>query len=339
MGETTATAAGFEPTKTHVTLQLKHTSPFISCRFDPSGSFVFAGAQDSRVWRWDLQSQQKVEYTGHESWVRAIGFSAQRSTVITGGYDGRIVWSDLRSEKPKPQRTITAHDGWIRALDVSPDEQLLATVGNDLVVRIWQAESGELVRELNGHESHIYNVRFHPDGQHLVTADLKGKLIDWDLGTGKQARQLEAPSLYKYDKTFRADIGGARGLAFSPDGSRLACSGITNVSNAFAGVGNPLVVVLDWESGKEQIQQASKAKLRGAMWGVALHPDGTTIAVSGGGGGGFLLFWKPDGKEEFHQLKLPNTARDFDLAPDHLRVATAHYDSHVRIYRMTARSE
>lgn len=337
MGEQTATTANFEPAQTHVTLQLKHTSPMISCRFDPSGRCVFAGAQDSRVWRWDLESQEKTEFAGHESWVRAIGFSTRPNTLITGGYDGRIVWTPLDTEAPKPSRTLEAHDGWIRALDVSPDEALLATVGNDLIARVWKTTTGELVHELPGHESHIYNVRFHPDGRHLVTADLKGKLIDWDLANGQQSRQLETPSLYKYDKSFRADIGGARGLAFSPDGTRLACSGITNVSNAFAGVGNPLVVVLDWKTGKELIQQASKAKLRGAMWGVALHPDGTTIAVSGGGGGGFLLFWKPDGKEEFHQLKLPNTARDFDLAPDHLRVATAHYDSHVRIYRMTAK--
>ena len=63
-----------EPTKTHLTKQLKHTSPLISCRFDPTENYVFFGAQDSRVWRWHISSNVKVELAGHESWVRGLAF-------------------------------------------------------------------------------------------------------------------------------------------------------------------------------------------------------------------------------------------------------------------------
>ena len=38
-------------TQTHTAHDLEVGSPLISCRFDPTGSFVFAGAQDFRVWR------------------------------------------------------------------------------------------------------------------------------------------------------------------------------------------------------------------------------------------------------------------------------------------------
>ena len=37
---------------------------------------------------------------------------------------------------------------------------------------------------------------------------------------------------------------------FSADGAYLVCAGITNVSNAFAGTGNPLFVLFDWKTGK-----------------------------------------------------------------------------------------
>src|SRR2546430_9992123 len=53
-----------------------------------------------------------------------------------------------------------------------------------------------------------------------------------------------------------------RGMAFSPDGKTLAMSGITNVSNAFAGIGNPIVLLANWEDGKEVVQYGSKAKDR-----------------------------------------------------------------------------
>ena len=55
----------------------------------------------------------------------------------------------------------------------------------------------------------------------------------------------------------------------SGDGKRLACSGITNVTNAFAGVGNPSVVEFDWEAGKQRVAYLSKGKLRGVAWGAA----------------------------------------------------------------------
>lgn len=70
-----------------------------------------------------------------------------------------------------------------------------------------------------------------------------------EVNSGKLVREFCQPHMRKYYTTFRADIGGARGLAFNPEGL-LAASGITEVSNAFAGVGKPTVELIDWASGK-----------------------------------------------------------------------------------------
>ena len=56
----------------------------------------------------------------------------------------------------------------------------------------------------------------------------------------------------------------------------------------------------------------------------------------GGSSGGFLLFWKPDADKDFHRFALPALARDMDLHADGIRVATAHYDKHVRIVALAA---
>ncbi len=330
-------ASPLDVTKTHIVHDLKHNSPLMSCRFDPSGRFVFVGAQDYRVWRWELATGKKVELANVNTWVRGMAFGDNGQSLVTAGFDGRLIWWPVGDENPVPIRTIDAHHGWVRAVAVHPQNSLLASVGNDLSVRLWDMKDGKPVREMAGHESHIYNVSFHPDGKQLATGDLMGNVIHWDVETGRQLRKWEAKSLHKYDKTFKAEIGGVRAMAFSRDGKRLACSGITNVTNAFAGVGNPIVVVFDWKTGKQHIEHLSKKKLRGVAWGVALHPNGITIAASGGGGGGFLLFWKADEKEEFHQMKLPNTARDLDLGSDGLHLATAHHDGHLRISRMDAK--
>ena len=324
--------------KTHVAKTHKHGSPLIACRFDPTGRYVFFAAQDYRVWRLELASDKKAELKGHESWVRGMAFDKDGQTLLTGGFDGRLIWWPAQQEKPVPQRQIVAHKGWVRAVAVSPDNQLVATVGNDLMVKLWRIGDGQLVREMSGHERHVYHVAFHPSGKHLVTGDLLGNLFHWEVETGKLVRKLAVAALHKYDKGFKADIGGFRDLRFSADGKWLACAGITNVTNAFAGVGNPLVELWDWSAGKQKIQFVSKAKLRGVAWGVANHRDGFTVGAAGGGGGGHLLFWKPDKSEEFHHAKLPDTARDLDLSPDGLTLATAHYDGRLRISKMAAKA-
>ena len=319
-------------TKTHVAHDLTHDSPLTGCRFDPSGKYVFAFAQDYNVWRFEIATGTKVAFPT-ASWGRGIAFDKSGKSVITATYDGRLIWWPVDSDTPAPIRTIDAHQGWILAIAVSSDGTL-ASVGNDLVVRLWNSADGTLLREMSGHESQIYNVAFHPSGEHLATGDLMANLIHWETNSGKQVRTWKAESLQKFDKTFVATLGGFRGMAFSPDGKFVACSGITNVTNAFAGVGNPSVVVFDWESGKQQIEHLASAKMNGVAWGVTFHPDGTRIAASGGSGGGFLLFWKPDGATEMHQVKLANTARDLDLSPDKMHLATAHHNGHVYVSRM-----
>ena len=67
--------------KTHLVKELKHDSPLISCRFDPTGKYVFFGSQDYKVWRWQWQADSKVAFEGHDSWVRAIGFSTDEWTT------------------------------------------------------------------------------------------------------------------------------------------------------------------------------------------------------------------------------------------------------------------
>ncbi len=321
-------------TKTNTLHEIKHEAPLISCRFDPSGKYAFVGSEDFNVWRITIADGNETAIDV-KAWVRGIAFADGGKTLITGGYDGRLIWTPVEGKSLKPIRTIEAHDGWIRAVDVSPDRKLIATVGNDLKVKLWSAADGKPVREMSGHKSHIYNVAFHPDGKRLVTGDLKCNLIDWDIETGKQIRSWKIESLLKYDKKFKAFIGGFRSMTFSEDGNQLACSGITNVSNAFAGIGNPSVPVFDWKKGELLIEHLSKGKLKGVGWGVAIHPDGTIIACVGGSGG-HLLFWKPDDANEFFSMKLKNDARDLDLSPDGRHLATAHHDGHLRIHRMDA---
>ncbi len=327
----------FDPKATRITdqWQLENKSPLVSCRFDPSGRWVAAGAQDNTIRLWNLETEEQVPLEGHESWVRALSFSKDGTRLFSADFADRLLSWDLSEGTPRLRWNIEAHQGWIRSVDLSPDQQQIATCGHDHVVKIFDAETGELKQICEGHDCHVYAVAFHPGGDRLVSCDLKGGLRIWDANTGGELNQLKAEALYIYDKGFRADIGGARAMRFNQDGTRLACAGITKVTNAFAGVGNPVVLVFDWDLAEIITTHEWSAANRGVCWGVAFHPSGTIIGTSGGGAGGYILFWNPGETKEFHSLKLPNSSRDLDLHPDGLRLATAHFDGTLRISSMT----
>ncbi|MCE9530753.1 MAG: hypothetical protein K8T89_06460 [Planctomycetes bacterium] len=356
-----------DPTATRILAEFKHASPLIGCRFDPSGRYLFVSAQDNTLQRYDLLNNRKTPLEGHTSWTRGLAFlspnlkDAQAAlayenarvasmavlggralilpsrpypafTLISADYHGKLVWWAGESDSPKPIRTVEAHDGWIRAVVVSPDGTTIATCGNDLTIKLWAAADGKHLKTLTGHESHVYNVAFHPDGQHLVSGDLKGIIKDWDLKKGSVVRELDAKVFTKYDPTFMADIGGVRSMTFSADGTQLACAGISNVSNAFAGIGNPLILLFDWKDGKAK-QLKPKDAFQGTAWGVEFHPEGWVIST-GGGAQGRVWFWKAGDLTSAHVVTVNSNSRDLSLHPDGTKFAVACADGTARVYTM-----
>jgi WD40 repeat protein len=326
-----------DPVQTHVAKTFAHNAPLLGCRIDPAGKFVYAGGQDNKIIRWDLASDAKLELGGHDSWVRGFVFSLNGAVMISFGWDGRMVWWNAQAEPPAPIRTVEAHLGWIRNVVVSPDGQTLASCGNDLKVKLWKMDDGALLKEFSGHQRHVYNVAFHPDGKQLVSGDLIARFIHWDVTNGQMIREFMIPSMTKYDPTFMADYGGPYSLSFNADGKRLLAGGITNVSNAFAGVGNPILVEIDWETGKDAMTHLCNPAPNGKVQGAAFHSEGFIVGAVGGGGGGWAYFWKPDSKDEFHKLNLGSPARDLSMHPDGVQFATPHFDQKVRLCKMAAK--
>jgi WD40 repeat protein len=322
-----------DPAKTKMSKEFKHNSPLVGCRFDPTGKFVFVAAQDNSIQRWEIASGKKTAFEGHKSWVRGLAFTNDGKTLFSADWTGKIIAWPADADKAEPRQTIPAHTGWARALSVSPDGKTLGSIGNDGKVCLWSTADGKPIRSWQAHDCHGYNLAFHPDGKSLASADLKGAVKHWDIATAALARELDAKVLHKYDPSFMADHGGVRSMAFNADGSLLACAGITNVSNAFAGIGNPAVVLFDWKTGQRKQLLKPKAAFQGTGWGVVFHPSGMILGV-GGGNGGQLWFWKADAAESVHMVTLPNNARDLSIHKDGKLIAIPFFDAAVRLYSL-----
>src|SRR5947209_12635432 len=106
-------SSAVDPARTRMVQELRHNSPLLGCRFDPTGRFVFAGAQDNTVQRWELATGRRVSLVGHRSWIRSLAFLRNSRTLVSGGYDGRLIFWPVDAETPTPARTIDAHHGWV----------------------------------------------------------------------------------------------------------------------------------------------------------------------------------------------------------------------------------
>ena len=89
----------------------------------------------------------------------------------------------------------------------SPDGKRLASPSNDNTARIWDVQSGQATLILRGHSQPVASIAFSPDGKRLVSVSLDRTLKIWDSETGQELLTL---------------TGRSNGVAFSPDGNRLA---------------------------------------------------------------------------------------------------------------------
>ncbi|MBL8815597.1 MAG: hypothetical protein JNL58_06180 [Planctomyces sp.] len=328
-----------DPKAAYVAAQWAHDRPLISCRFDPTGQYVFCGSEDAVIERFRISDGVKTILAGgHSTWVNTFAFPDAGNFVVSGGCDGKLTWWEVAAENPAPIRSIQAHGTqWVRSLAVSPDGKLLASSGNDLMVRLWNGSDGSLIREFPGHQKHVYSVTFDPTGKFLLSGDLGGVIRQCEVETGTEVRKFDAAPLYSYNGGQQVDFGGVRALAVSPDGKKLAAGGLHKASNPLGAVHEPLVLIFNWENQTLEKSLIAEGITQGVIWNLRWLSDGSVMGVTGGGNGGFLLFWKPDMEKDYHRFQLPNLARDMDLHSDGIQVATAHHDKHVRITRLEAK--
>ena len=88
-------------------------------------------------------------------------------------------------------------------------------------VWVWDAKTGEQLRELRGHTSSVNSVAFSPDGNQIVSGSSDRLVWVWDVKTGEQLRELQG------------HISNVTSVAFSPDGNQIV-SGSWDLSTFLA---------------------------------------------------------------------------------------------------------
>ncbi|MFO0807108.1 MAG: WD40 repeat domain-containing protein [Gemmataceae bacterium] len=227
----------------------------------PSARYA-ASASDELV-VYDVASRNCVAAIPQPSWVTAVAFHPQHTLVATGHDDGSIRIWDLPTKTEK--LVLTGHKQPISAMRYTSDGELLAAAAEDRTITVWTSD-GTLVRSLSGHTDRIPAVAWKPGTRTLVSAGWDTSARLWDIDNGEPMMLLNSHA----DQVVT--------LAFSPDGSLLACA--DSAAN--------IHIWSDVAQGKEiQVIPGDRDEVRC----LTFSRDGSLLAV--GGADRVIHIWDP----------------------------------------------
>src|SRR6266567_1157002 len=110
----------------------------------------------------------------------------------------------------KWNRIIQGQTNIINGIAWSPDGRILITPSNDTTIRLWDTQTGQLIRTLMGHSDLVLSVAWSPKGHILASGAADNTIRFWDTKTGQTLQTLTGHS------------NAILSVAWSPDGRSLA---------------------------------------------------------------------------------------------------------------------
>ncbi|MFC5666562.1 TIR domain-containing protein [Kitasatospora misakiensis] len=166
----------YRRTGAHLTTLREHRGRVRSIAFSPDGRQLLTGCDDSRVRISDIGAGRVVaELDGHTDRVYAVSPAADSAWLASASWDGTaVIWVDRAV-----RHRLTGHVGRLWTAAAHPHRPLLATAGDDRVVRLWDPLSGAELAGLRGHTGRILAVTFSPDGSLLASGGEDGTIRLW----------------------------------------------------------------------------------------------------------------------------------------------------------------
>ena len=181
--------------------------------------------------------------------------------------------------RPKQRLILTNHAGAVTAVSYDPSGQFLVSVGADRSVKVWNAETGELIRSLNHHTDRIHAIAFRPGAvpAECATGGDDGTIRVWQPTVGRMLRIIRNPG------------GSTLALSYTRDGASIFGAGHDGVLRKWDADSNQLIG--EWSGHNDWV------------YSLAVSPDGKLLAS--GGWSGTVKLWDVSAVPESPLKQLP----------------------------------
>jgi WD40 repeat protein/DNA-binding SARP family transcriptional activator len=227
------------------------TGNFSFAAWSPSGD-RFAAADDiNTLWIWNaLSGAQLSPLDANHGPVRSVQWSHDGRYLVSAHVDNLARIWDVQGKDPPLD---LEHDASVQFAAWSPDDSQVATGTADGRITIWDALTGQKLRQWRAHDQILRSLAWSPDGSQILTADGDGVVRIWEAKSLGQRHNLR-------------HAGQVRSIAWSPDGTELLTAG-----------GLTLSVYL-WDLKDSSIVR--QLRHAGAVAAVAWSPDGSRVATA-----------------------------------------------------------
>jgi WD40 repeat protein len=199
----------------------------------------------------------------------------------------------------------------------SPDSQLVASVGGEGQVHVWQAATGNRLLCLPLHNAHT--VAWSPNGTLLAAASWTGALEVWRAHDGRHIASFHLERV-----TWNTAIHGCR-LAWSPNGERIAWATRFDV--------------YVWSPFTGRLERQLRSRSFTYPYALSWSPDGDRLAVTGMparvGTNLCVEIWRPVEERVALTYSAPNPHEDFvevAWSPDGQRIASSGFSPAVHVW-------
>lgn len=271
-----------------------HKDAVNSIQFSTDGGRLLSASADKTIRIWTLEKLRRI--LPHNNRVNDVVFHPEGKVIASSSVRSVRLWSFLDGT---PLDILSdAHDGNVLSIRFNPQGNLLASAGEDGLVKLWnvnvnrqrQEFYGQSRKILKGHQGEVSSLSFSADGQFLASGSEDATVKIWS----SQGRLL---TTLRHQSAVSGVSFGSLPLPNAPAGSFLLASATRSTDATSELILWKLTLKAGGKLEAQRIKTINETTEpqwhKGGVLSLTFNPQGNLLATSGQDG--TVKLWNPDG--------------------------------------------